>query len=305
MKKRILPLILLLSVCLTALCGLRVQAVTPLDPDAEASLSISYQKDGAAFPGLTVRIYRVAQAFPNGEFELIAPFSSYPVNIYDIMAQEQWTNVANTLNAYIVSNHVTPDGEVLTNAEGLVAFADLETGLYLVEEVVAENTNGTYVFNRFMVYVPAPQADGSYNYAVEAKPKCTNFVPKTQYTVTKLWQDSGNQASRPKEVSVEIYKDGQLYETQILNASNNWTYTWFVSGEGYSKWTVTEPFVSAPYKVTVRENGSSFSIINTWHTPTDSPQTGDTFAPLFWILIMCFSGIVLVILGIYGRRHRE
>lgn len=304
MKKRILLLISLIVICLTMFAPLCVNGATPLDPDAEASLTISYQKDGATFPGLTVDIYRVAQAFSSGKFELIEPFSSYPVNIHDIMEQEQWTNVANTLNAYIVSNHVTPDKEALTNAEGLAVFTNLETGLYLVEEVVAENTNGTYVFNRFMVYLPTPQTDGSYDYAVEAKPKCTNFVPKTQYTVTKLWQDSGNQASRPKEVAVDIYKDGQLYETQTLSASNNWTYTWFVSGGEYSKWTVTERFATAPYKVTIKQNGSSFSIINTWQTSSDTPQTGDTFAPLPWVITMCFSGIVLLILGIYGRRYK-
>ena len=305
MKKRILLLISLIVICLTLFSPLCVNAATPLDPNAKASLTITYRKGGAAFSDLTVGIYRVAQAFPSGIFELIEPFSSYPVNIHDIMVQEQWTNAANTLNAYIVSNHITPDAEMLTDEEGVALFTDLETGLYLVEEVAAENTSGTYVFNRFMVYLPTPQADGSYNYAVEARPKCTNFVPKTQYTVTKLWQDSGNQASRPKEVSVEIYKDGQLYETQILSASNNWTYTWFVNSEEYSRWTVTEPSVSAPYKLTVKENGNNFSIINTWHTPTDVPQTGDTFAPLPWIIIMCLSGILLVILGVYSRRHKE
>lgn len=303
MKKRILPLILLLVMCFAALCPPHVRAITPLNPDAKASLTISYQKDGAVFSNLTVGIYRVAQAFPGGEFALIEPFASYPVNIYDITLQQHWTDTANTLNAYIVSNQLMPDAKTLTNADGVAAFTDLETGLYLVEEVVAENTNGTYVFNRFMVYLPMPQADGSYNYAVEAKPKCVNFVPRTQYTVTKLWQDSGNQASRPKEVSVQIYRDGLLYETQLLNASNNWTYTWLVSGEEYSKWTVSEPSVAAHYKVTVKENGSAFSVINTWYAPTDTPQTGDTFAPLPWIIIMCISGIMLLLLGIYGRRR--
>ena len=305
MKKRTLLLISLIVICLTLFSPLCVNAATPLDPDAKASLTITYRKDGTAFSDLTVGIYRVAQAFPSGIFELIEPFVSYPVNIHDITAQEQWTNAANTLHAYIVSNHVTPDAETLTDEEGVALFTDLETGLYLVEEVVAENTSGTYLFNRFMVYLPTPQADGSYNYAVEARPKCTDFVPKTQYTVTKLWQDSGNQASRPKEVSVEIYKDGQLYETQILSANNNWTYTWFVSGEEYSTWTVSESSVSAPYKVTVKENGSSFSLINTWHKPTDTPQTGDTFAPLPWIITICLSGILLVILGVYGRGYKE
>ena len=304
MKKRTLLFISLILVCLTVLSPLCVNAVTPLDPNAEASLRVSYQKEGVAFPDLKIGIYRVAEAFPNGTFEMIEPFASWPVNIYGITAQEQWTDAANTFSAYIVANQVLPDAEKLTDANGIAAFANLKTGLYLVEEVVGENTNGTYVFNRFMVYLPAPQADGTFDYTVDANPKCTQFIPKTQYTVTKLWQDAGNQSARPKEVTVEIYKDGQLYETQILSAGNNWSYAWSVSGEDHSKWVVAERSVCAPYKVTIKENSSSFSIINTWQTLSDPPQTGDTFAPLPWILTMCFSGIILLILGIYGRRRR-
>ena len=160
MKIRILSVISLLAVLFTLFSPLCVQAITPLDPDAETSLTVPYQKDGTAFPDLTVGIYRVAKALPNGEFELIEPFSSYPVSIYDIMEQEQWTNAANTLYGYIVSNQIMPDAEVVTNAEGLATFANLETGLYLVEQIVAENSTGTYIFNRFMVYLPTPQADG-------------------------------------------------------------------------------------------------------------------------------------------------
>ena len=303
MKKRILPLIVLLGMCFMAFCPNRAQALTPLDPDAEASLTLHYQKDGAAFADLQVGIYRIAEAFPDGSFQLIEPFASYPLNIHGITVQEQWNQVAQTIYACIVSDQIAPDYEKMTDENGTVCFADLDTGLYFVREVVAENTNGTYIFNQFMVYLPTPQADGSYNYAVEARPKCTNFVPRTQYTVTKLWQDSGNQASRPKEVSVEIYKDGQLYETQILSASNNWTYTWYVSGEDHSKWAVAERTVPDNYKVTIRQNGSHFSIINTRQTTPDIPQTGDSSTPMLWILLMCFSGIMLVILGIYSRRR--
>lgn len=304
MKKRILPLILLMVMCLAALRPLCVQAVTPLDPDAQASLTLHYQKDGVAFADLPIGIYRVAQAFPDGAFGLIEPFASYPIDIHGITMQEQWHYIAQTLCAYIVADQVAPDYEAKTDADGTVCFSDLKTGLYFVREVIAENTSGTYVFNQFLVYVPTPQPDGSYNYAAEAKPKCTNFVPKTQYTVTKLWQDDGNQSTRPAAVTVDIYKDGALQETQILDAGNNWSYTWSVSEADYGKWTVTERSVPDDYKVTVRENGNAFSIINTRRGQSQIPQTGDTFTPLPWIIAMCFSGVMLLILGIYGRRRR-
>lgn len=305
MKKRILPLILLVVMCFIALCSPCVHAVTPLDPDAEASLTLHYQKDGAVFADLQVGIYRVAEALPDGSFQLIEPFASYPVNIHGITMQEQWNTVAQTVYAYIVADQLAPDREMVTDENGAVCFADLDTGLYFVREVAAENTSGTYIFNQFMVYVPTPQPDGTYIYTVEANPKCTKFVPKNQYSVTKLWQDGGNQNYRPKEVTVDIYKDGVLYETQILNADNNWTYTWYITGEDHSKWTVTERTVPDIYKVIIQQNGSNFSIINTCEIPPDIPQTCDTFTPLPWIVTMCFSGVMLLILGIYSRRRRE
>lgn len=303
MKKRILPLMLLLVMYLAALRPLYTQAVTPLDPDAQASLTLHYQKDGAAFADLPIGIYRVAEAFPDGSFQLIAPFVSYPIDIHGITTQEQWQYVAQTLWSYIVADQVVPDREAKTDANGTAIFSGLETGLYFVREAVAENTRGTYVFNQFMVYVPTPLTDGSYDYAVEANPKCTSFVPKTQYTVTKLWQDGGDQNVRPKEVTIDIYKDGALHDTQVLNSDNNWTYTWYVSGDD-GKWTVAERAVPDGYRVTIRSNGGTFSIINARESTSDIPQTGDSFMPLLWVLLMCFSGIMLVILGLYGRRHK-
>lgn len=303
MRKRFLALLCLAVICLMMLRPFPVSAVT-LDPEAEASLTLHYQKDGKSFEDLKVSIYRVAEAFSNGTFKLIAPFSSYPVNIYHVTSQEQWKNITSTLSAYIVADQVAPDREEQTDAQGIASFAGLKTGLYLVSEVVAENSDGTYVFNQFMVYLPTPQPDGTYDYTIEANPKCIQFVPKTHYTVTKLWQDAGNQSARPKEVTVDIYKDGVLQETQILSAGNNWSYTWYVSVEDPGKWTVTERSVAEPYKVTIQENGSSFSIINTCQTQPKPPQTGDSFAPLPWILAMCISGVLLLILGIYGRRRK-
>jgi hypothetical protein len=308
MNKRILLLISLTVIIFAIFSPFCVSAETSLDPNAEASLTVSYQKDGAAFPNLPVRIYRVAQAFPSGIFQLIEPFAFYPVNIHDIMAQEQWINVANTLNAYIVANQVTADAEVRTNEEGIAEFADLKTGLYLVEEVIAENTKGSYVFNRFMVYLPTPQADGSYNYAVEAKPKCVSFVSYTEYRVTKLWQDAEHQQDRPEEVLIDIYKNGVLWDSQLLNAEKDWSYNWYIFEENQDKWTVVERSVTDMYTVTIQQNGSCFLIINTHkanvETP-DNPQTGDTANVLLYVILMCISGIMLIILGIYSRRHKE
>ncbi len=301
MKNRILSILCLCLMAMALLCPIGAYAA-PLDTDAEASLTLHYQKDGVAFPELSIDIYRVAEAMPDGTYQLIEPFASYPINIHGITQQQQWQTVAATLGAYIVADGVTPTARASTDETGTVSFAGLETGLYFVSEVMGENAEATYIFNGFMVYLPTPQPDGTYLYQVEAKPKCVSYVPKTQYTVTKLWQDSGNSADRPKEVTVQIYKDGVLHDTRVLNADNNWSYNWQVSSEDYSRWTVVETSVSEHYKVTIQQNGTVFSIINTREAKPDIPQTGDSFTPLPWILLLCISGMMLLILGLYGRR---
>ena len=102
---------------------------------------------------------------------------------------------------------------------------------------------------------------------------------------------------------MDIYCGGQLFDTALLQADNNWTYTWYVQGEDPGGWTVTERDVPQGYTVTLRQNGNVFSLINTCEGESEPPQTGDTFSPLPWILLLCISGIMLVIFGIYGRRR--
>jgi len=301
MKKRILSCVCLALLALTFLRPLCAHAITPLDPAADASLTLYYQKDGKAFADLQVAIFRVAQALPDGTFALVAPFDTYPVNIHDITLQAQWKHTATTLLSCMVADGVSPDRMERTDGEGKAYFDNLQTGLYLVHEQVTEDDTGTYIFDTFMVYVPTPQPDGSFSYHVQARPKCTEFTPKTQYTVTKLWKNSDK---RPDSITVDIYKDGVLNQTQTLGTSNNWSYTWRVSASDTGKWTVLERDVPSGYRVTIQEHEGVFSIINTGKKPSDTPQTGDSFAPLPWVLALCISGLLLLILGIYGRRRK-
>ncbi len=306
MRKKI-ALLICLVMCVAALCPLYANAATPLDPAAEASLTLCYQKDEQKFSDLQISIFRVAEAFSDGTFDLIEPFAYSLVDIHGITNKEQWQIAAVTLNSYIVSNQISPDRVEKTDADGIATFSQLETGLYFVKEVVTENEFGTYIFDQFFVYLPTLNENGSFNYNVEAKPKCTSFVPKTEYRVTKLWKNDSKK-ERPKQITVDIYKDGALFESRILSAENNWSYAWKVSEADRSEWTVAERTVSKGYKVTVQKNGSSFSIVNTKEGDPDrpdTPQTGDTANPFLWILITCISGIMLIIIGIYSRRKSE
>lgn len=302
MKKIIPTLLLLISLFAVALQPLSASAVSALDVDADASLTLYYQKDGKSFSSLNISIYRVAEASPDGSFQLVSPFSSYPVTIHDVTNKEDWKRISHTLYSYTVANNVAADAVKATDENGCVYFPGLKTGLYLVSAVVADNEIGTYIFDEFMVYLPSQLEDGSYEYNMEAKPKCSSFAPKTEYTVTKLWQDTGDLAIRPREVTVDIYRNGELKETKVLSTENSWTYTWTVPDDDKGIWTVTERAEHEDYTVTVTVKDNTFTVINASETLPEAPQTGDSFAPLPWIIAMCFSGIILLILSIYRRR---
>lgn len=303
MKKRLIPLLCALLL-LYSFFPLKADA-TAVDTERQCSITVHYTKDGVAFPGLEISIYRVASASSDGTFQLTAPFSGYPVRIHGISSQIEWDNTASTLLSYIAIDNIPAERTVTTGYNGTAVFSNLKTGLYLVKGVTGENNSGIYTFKDFFLYLPTPNSDGTHTYDVEAIPKCVGVTPKTEYTVTKLWKDTGYTDKRPASVTVEILKDGVIQETVVLNADNNWTYTWYVP-DGQGDWTVVEKYTPDGYTVTIAEKDTTFTITNTYKTPpTDVPKTGDTFPLWPWLMAMGGSGLLLILLGIHYSRRKK
>ena len=227
MRKSIFSVLVLLLLLVQPLSA----AAAPLETSRSCSLQIHYAKEGSAFAGIEARIYRVAEASADGTYDLIAPYSGFPVNIHGITSQQEWKSVASTLTAYIIGQRIQPDRTAVSGADGTASFRNLPTGLYLVLGNVAEKDQGIYFFEDFLVYLPTPAEDGTFDYDMDVRPKSGVFIPKAEYTVKKLWKDTGTGLKRPKSVTVDIYKDGILQETVTLNKDNDWCHTWAVTGE--------------------------------------------------------------------------
>lgn len=292
MRKRILALLILLILLVLPLTA--AAAVTPLNPDQKCSLNIHYRKNSISFPNITAEIYRVAEASADGTFDLIAPYSGFPISIHGITSQQEWKTVTTTLLSYIIDQNIPADDSALSNTQGTVSFSNLKTGLYLVKGILAENENGIYTFPDFLIYLPAPLADGSFDYSLDAQPKSGDYIPKNEYTVTKLWKDSGSTANRPKSIDVNIYKNGNLQETVTLDSSNNWSYTWSVIGED-GIWSVGEKNVPSGYTVSIHSKDHVFTITNSRKVPGSSiPKTGDPFPFWPYMIAMTLSGFLLL-----------
>ena len=53
----------------------------------------------------------------------------------------------------------------------------------------------------------------------------THELETTDIIIKKVWDDLGNENSRPDSITVNIYANGELFETVEITAENNWTYT--------------------------------------------------------------------------------
>lgn len=92
--------------------------------------------------------------------------------------------------------------------------------------------------------------------------------------VLKVWEDSNNAAGvRPASVTVDLLRDGEVYDTVELSAESNWRHTW--TGLDKSKeWQVVER-EQENYTVSISTGGVTRVITNTY-----SPDIDDDKPPL-------------------------
>ena len=175
-----------------------------------------------------------------------------------------------------------------------------------------------------MVMLPTQDTvKNEWIYDVSVSPKHDSTeIPDTPTTITrkviKVWNDDRHENQRPKEIIVQLLRDGKVYDMVTLNKDNNWRYTWSGLGSSYT-WTVVEKENSG-YTVQVERDGITFVITNTYvpeesepteptePTPTkptnptkpNLPQTGQLWWPVPVLLI---AGLLFVILGLIRRRR--
>ena len=95
---------------------------------------------------------------------------------------------------------------------------------------------------------------------------------ESQLSVRKIWSD-GNANHTNDSITVNLLKDGKVEKSQVLNAENNWAYTFDRLAEGHT-WTAEEAAVPAGYTVSYKTEGTETTITN---TKNDTPPTPPTY----------------------------
>ena len=79
-------------------------------------------------------------------------------------------------------------------------------------------------------------------------------------------------------MTVDLLRDGEVYDTVKLDKSNNWTHIWSKLAPGHD-WTVRETDVPEGYTASIERVGTAFRITNALTTDTSTDDTSDKAAP--------------------------
>ena len=280
------------------------QYVCAADKPERGRITVCY----SAVNGVEFRVYHVGEITEEWEFILTGAFQDIPADLNDLDTEEM-TALADTLASYAEADGIAADYSGITDENGEIVFTDLARGLYLVTGERAFKDGVYYEPAPFLITVPSTDADGNWVYDTEADVKYETSVPsekEIEYRVMKYWSGDGDGQARPDQITVDIMKDGELYETQILSEANNWTYWWAATDDG-SSWTVVEREIPDSYTVRTEQAGTVFRLTNTYtgEKGGESPSTGDTSVPMSLITLLSASGIIMILTGLGVKNRKE
>ena len=159
-----------------------------------------------------------------------------------------------------------------------------------------------------IVYAITEEAVEGYTTVYDGYNVTNSYTPEEiSLTVTKAWADTDNKEGlRPKTITVLLFADGkQLEQTLVLGANDKWTGS-FVGLPKYSNgkeitYTVGEAEVDGYNTIIRGDMVKGFAITN---SRTYIPKTGDSRAPILWLLMMAGSAAMAALVLEENKRRK-
>lgn len=123
-------------------------------------------------------------------------------------------------------------------------------------------------------------------------------------------QDSNNKyQKRPENITVQLLRDGEVYQEVQLSEDNNWQYTWNDLSSKY-QWEAIEKKKTKGYIVSVSKEESSIVIKNIYWgddfyeetTEKKLPQTGQLWWPLPFLVA---GGVLCIGIGMIKQKREN
>ncbi len=234
-------------------------------------LTVSYSTSKDNLQGAVFYLYRIGDVSGTNVIPTDA-YKEYSVS-YDISDAEKMTTLAVTLSAYILRDDIVADFTDTTDVNGIADFdgAAIPKGVYILMADKHRQNETTYFCEPSIVVLPYGDEE-----RVAVKPKFEAVPDDTEtisvsYKVLKSWvEDKGY--IRPVEIEAELLRDGEIYDTVILNESNNWRHQWDNLSVFYH-WTVTEKHVVGGYVVSLSQYEKTLLLTNSGGGPGEEETT--------------------------------
>lgn len=257
------------------LLPLSALAAGVINLDTDVNLTIHYTDGDKALSNAKFSLYLVATVDKYGELTVVDDFKDFSVDIRG-KNDEAWKALASTLEGYALRDKITPTDSGVTDSQGKLTFPSggkkLTLGLYLVLGEQHKQNGYRYNPQPFMVMLPTQdmesntwlyQLTANVKYDKDKKPAPPTPTPTPEFItrkVLKVWKDNDSE-SRPQSITVQLLRDGEVYDSVVLSKENNWRYTWADLSDEF-KWNVVEKIPSG-YEVSITQEGVTFVVTNT------------------------------------------
>jgi LPXTG-motif cell wall-anchored protein len=310
----------MISALISLLVTLMMLAVlTPSLASADAyEITLICKCDDLPVSGMEWKVFRIGE-IRSGNIVLTGDFSGASIDIHGD-GSDEINSSAKTLESFVLGNSILPLAEGISDTSGNVSFTLEEAGLYLAMSSGSDESYG-FAAAPFIFEVTRGSHDTTSLF-----PKVFDLTitsEQTTYKLKKVWDDGNdNNKKRPAEITADLFRNGRLEKTVLLNEDNNWEYTW-TEEDNSSEWRVAERDIPKDYKVFVDYDTTQFVIKNTYDDPEqpkvttvpattgivtstvpspDLPQTGQLWWPVF---ALSAGGILLITAGLFIGTKRK
>jgi len=296
---RLLTMALCLVLCAFAWPN-AAYAFDPVDLTQPVSLTIFANDEEIPLQGVGFKLYRVADINEFAQFELLPGFAGFSGDINNLESAGDWIAAAEELQLMVAS--MAPDAVANSDADGLVVFDDIKTGLYLITGMPVVIGEWTYSFTPFMLSIPTRDMADNWVYDVFSDVKLRKAPAFLDIDVVKIWDDLGHESDRPNLIYVDLYCDGEPIAVAMLHAGNSWSHT-FTHLPSNHLYTVKERQVPQWYEVSYEDINGVLVIRNTHQNDTTPVPPIPTTGQLWWpVPILAGAGMLLCITGWFIHR---
>ena len=250
------------------------------DKKGSISVTLTDPKDNTPVEGAELAVYYVATVVMDDGGALIYDYTD---DYKTVNAKITDSDLARELDGFVKDKNLSAV-KIKTNAEGKAFCNELPLGLYFVKQV--ESVDTAVTLTPFIVTVPS-ETEGDYVYDINASPK-TEVIRHISITIKKVWNTSQS-SNAADSVTVQLLKDGNVIETAVLSAENNWeiTYHDLPASDAYS---VKEIDIPKGFTATYKQQDNVFTVTNT----STLIQTGQLIWP---IPVLAICGLLLIAAG--------